>query len=205
MIERLILSGLERRQIEETARAAFPRECCGLLEGVIVDGAAHVTAIHPTRNLAADSDRFEIDPSDQIRILKSLRDTERDVVGCYHSHPNGRAEPSARDREGAFGEGFVWVITALEECSPTHPPSPMSGGGAERSEAEEDVTSLQSNRSRRAFARPLRPPFIASHRPPPAALRATSPTYGNGSICATIRSFEMTESAVREIAIFTAA
>jgi proteasome lid subunit RPN8/RPN11 len=41
-----------------------------------------------------------------------LRGTGRDVVGCYHSHPNGRAEPSPRDRARIYPAGFVWVIIA---------------------------------------------------------------------------------------------
>ncbi|HEY0300722.1 MAG TPA: Mov34/MPN/PAD-1 family protein, partial [Rhizomicrobium sp.] len=34
----------------------------------------------------------------------------RDIVGCYHSHPDGRAAPSPRDRAGAAEAGFVWLI-----------------------------------------------------------------------------------------------
>ena len=35
------------------------------------------------------------------------------MIGCYHSHPNGRAEPSAFDLEGAAETGFVWLIAVL--------------------------------------------------------------------------------------------
>ena len=44
---------------------------------------------------------------------KAARANGRAIIGCYHSHPNGRAEPSPRDLEAAFGEGFVWVIAAV--------------------------------------------------------------------------------------------
>ena len=70
--------------------------------------------LHPTRNLAREADRFEIDPMEQFRLLKDLRGTERDIVGCYHSHPNGRAEPSPRDLASAAEEHFVWLIAALD-------------------------------------------------------------------------------------------
>jgi proteasome lid subunit RPN8/RPN11 len=93
-----------RSQIFAEARAAYPRECCGLLEG----SARRITALHPTRNLAAAPDRFEIDPAEQFRLMRA----GRRIVGCYHSHTGGRAEPSPRDAEQASEAGFLWLICA---------------------------------------------------------------------------------------------
>lgn len=91
-------------QLRSEARAAYPRECCGLMEG---EGAI-ITALHPARNLATAPDRFEIDPADQFRLKRE----GRNIVGCYHSHPHGVAEPSRRDAEGAGEIGFLWLIAA---------------------------------------------------------------------------------------------
>ena len=113
MIHTLVLSKASRKEIEKQARAAFPRECCGLLEGTLQDNSAVTTAVHPTRNLAAEADRFEIDPAEHIRLLRAARDNGRTIVGCYHSHPNGRPEPSARDRENGSDEEFVWLVAAV--------------------------------------------------------------------------------------------
>ncbi len=101
-------------QLRAEARAAYPRECCGLIEGVRRQGHIAVVRLHPARNLATRADRFEIDPMEQFRLLHALRDTERDIVGCYHSHPNGRAVPSERDLAGAGEEGFVWLIVSVQ-------------------------------------------------------------------------------------------
>lgn len=100
----LFLPPAFRSQIFAEARAAHPRECCGLLEG---DGA-RITALHPTRNLAERPDRFEIDPAEQFRLMRE----GRRIVGCYHSHPGGRAEPSPRDAEFASEAGFLWLVCA---------------------------------------------------------------------------------------------
>lgn len=110
----LVLPVALRAQLEAEARAAFPSECCGLIEGRTEGDAVVVAALHPTQNLATAPDRFEIDPAEHVRLLRGLRGTGHEIVGCYHSHPNGRAEPSPRDREGAAEEGFVWLIAALE-------------------------------------------------------------------------------------------
>lgn len=106
-----------RAQIREEASTAFPNECCGLIEGAREGESVSVLALHPARNLATRSDRFEIDPAEQFRLMHALQGTGRAIVGCYHSHPNGIAEPSAFDQECASGEGFVWLIAAVKATS----------------------------------------------------------------------------------------
>jgi proteasome lid subunit RPN8/RPN11 len=111
----LLLSPAHYAQIEREARAAFPRECCGLLEGEWEGDAIRAIALHPARNLSSDSDRFEIDPADHFAAIRAARANEREIVGCYHSHPNGKPEPSMRDTDGAEGENFLWLIAALSD------------------------------------------------------------------------------------------
>ena len=114
MIARFVLPDALRTQLAAEARAAYPRECCGLIEGVREADTARALKLHPARNLASELDRFEIDPVAQFALLRALRRTGHEVIGCYHSHPNGEAEPSPRDRDNAGEEGFVWLIIALD-------------------------------------------------------------------------------------------
>lgn len=114
MIAALHLPQNLRSQIEREALAALPRECCGLIEGVRENAGARATAVHATRNLAEESDQFEIDPAEQFQLIRRLRGTSREIIGCYHSHPNGRAEPSPRDLSGAVDEEFLWLIARVE-------------------------------------------------------------------------------------------
>jgi len=96
------------------ARAASPQECCGLLEGIRDTDRWRVTALHPARNLSPFADRFEIDPRDQFAAQKAARANAAAIIGCYHSHPGGQAQPSAADRAGAGQEDFVWLIAGSE-------------------------------------------------------------------------------------------
>lgn len=112
MITTLVLPDALGAQISEEARAAFPRECCGLIEGVRAGDVVHVVAIHSTHNVSADPDCFEIDPAAHLRFRRIAREAGRAIVGCYHSHPNGRATPSQRDLAGE--KDFVWLIAALD-------------------------------------------------------------------------------------------
>lgn len=113
MIECLSLSGALRAQFAAEACAAFPRECCGLIEGGRESGVVFATMLHPTANSSPDADGFEIDPAAHLRLMRELRGSGREIVGCYHSHPNGRPEPSDRDRARYASQGFVWLIAAL--------------------------------------------------------------------------------------------
>lgn len=102
-------------QIEDEARAAFPRECCGLIEGVREADRAVVTALHAIKNLSPDADRFELDPAAHLRLLREARQTGRAIIGCYHSHPGGAAQPSQTDAEGAGETDFLWLVAGVTE------------------------------------------------------------------------------------------
>jgi proteasome lid subunit RPN8/RPN11 len=98
--------------IHAAARAAAPRECCGLLEGERRGGDWRVTALYPARNLAAQVDAFDIDPAGHFAAVRAARARGLAIIGCYHSHPGGRPVPSARDLAGAGQDDFLWLIAA---------------------------------------------------------------------------------------------
>lgn len=105
-----------RTRIECEARAAYPNECCGLIEGVREDDIARVLALHPARNILAARDRFEIHPEDHFAALKTARARGHAIIGCYHSHPGGAPQPSETDLSGAGEENFLWLIAAISRA-----------------------------------------------------------------------------------------
>jgi proteasome lid subunit RPN8/RPN11 len=117
MLATLILLPDLRAQFAAEARAAFPHECCGLIEGVHVGNNMRVLALRPTTNFSENPDSFEIDPAAHLRLIRELRGSGRAIVGCYHSHPRGRPVPSDHDRERGGAEGFVWLIAALADAA----------------------------------------------------------------------------------------
>jgi proteasome lid subunit RPN8/RPN11 len=92
------------------AREAAPEECCGLLlgrDGEIVEAV-------PARNIAGDpTARFQIDPVDHFRAIRTARARSLEVVGFYHSHPRSAAEPSARDLAEFDHSGHLYAIVSL--------------------------------------------------------------------------------------------
>ncbi|MDP6705142.1 MAG: M67 family metallopeptidase [Alphaproteobacteria bacterium] len=102
-------------QVRRHAERTYPNEACGLIVGRNRDGAAvEVTRIEASRNLAAEPARsFEIDFGQRLALQRLLRGSGEEIVGLYHSHPDGSARPSAADLERAWEEGLVWVIVAV--------------------------------------------------------------------------------------------
>ena len=55
-------------------------------------------------------DRYLIDPADHCAALRAARAAGLEVVGAYHSHPDGTLLPSATDCREASYPDFVYAI-----------------------------------------------------------------------------------------------
>ncbi|WP_374211793.1 M67 family metallopeptidase [Erythrobacter fulvus] len=96
------------------ARAAHPREACGILlgEGGRIAEACQTRNAHPE-----PATHFEIDPQALIDAHRAARSGGPQVLGYFHSHPNGLATPSATDRKCAAGDGRIWAIVAADDVT----------------------------------------------------------------------------------------
>ncbi len=111
------------------AVTTFPEECCGVLLGV-VDGPAgpdgsngpaeradvHVHRILPARNEHPDrrETRFLISPETVLAARREARELGIDVVGYYHSHTDGGAEPSGHDLKDAWPATSYVIVPVAE-------------------------------------------------------------------------------------------
>jgi proteasome lid subunit RPN8/RPN11 len=94
-------------RMRAAAAAAHPREACGILLGQDDRIAAFRPAanVHPTPET-----HFEIDPRALIDAHREARAGGWQVVGYFHSHPEGPARPSAIDARDAARDGRIWAI-----------------------------------------------------------------------------------------------
>lgn len=100
--------------LRDAAATAYPREACGVLVGLVTEGAWHVEAAIAAENLAgADAGtRFVLDPAALVAAEDEARAAGRVVLGVWHSHPDGPATLSEADRAAATAS-WLHVVVAV--------------------------------------------------------------------------------------------
>jgi proteasome lid subunit RPN8/RPN11 len=102
--------------IVRAVEAAYPNEACGVLigchdeDGWLITDAVPGTNVHPEPRR-----RFEVDPRLVFEWMRKLRGGRTSLIGHFHSHPDGPAEPSATDCDAAYDRNAVWLIAGVSE------------------------------------------------------------------------------------------
>ncbi|MEF8801092.1 MAG: desampylase [Halolamina sp.] len=111
----LVLPTAVRDALLSHADSGGDEEICGVLAGDYGQERSCVEAAHPTANAAEKPrTRYRIDPEELLATIESVEQGGREVVGFYHSHPNGPAAPSATDAARATWTGYSYVICSLD-------------------------------------------------------------------------------------------
>ncbi|SEH33903.1 Mov34/MPN/PAD-1 family protein [Magnetospirillum fulvum] len=110
----IVFGSADLAAIAKAAEAAFPAEGCGLLIGR-GRRIVRVSRVIPADNLERERhlDRFELDPAARFAAERTLRGGPERIVGHWHSHPNGSADPSAEDIARAYEPELIWLIVAV--------------------------------------------------------------------------------------------
>lgn len=104
-------------EIVAHSRDDLPNECCGLIGG----RHGEATTVHRARNAAATWLRYEVHPSDQIRIMDRIESDGQEMVGIYHSHTKSEAYPSQTD----INLAAAWPDPLYLICSLADPDDPV--------------------------------------------------------------------------------
>jgi len=115
--DRATISLRHLRRIVVEAKQAFPTECCGLLLGHMQNQQVHIVRPLAMHNASAEPELgFEFDAREQLLAYRGADAEGLEILGHYHSHPNGRVGPSPTDLELArarLDRGF-WLIVAVK-------------------------------------------------------------------------------------------
>lgn len=108
--------------VRRHARREYPRECCGALVGRAVEpagGERLVVRALPLENAerAAPWRGYSIPAAVVRRAERAVALEGLELVGFYHSHPDGGAEPSGVDRENAW-PWYNYLIVAVADGEP---------------------------------------------------------------------------------------
>lgn len=110
----VVLNARQKQIIADLSLAALPYEACGLCLGRIERHFRVVEDIIPARNVAANPERhFEVAPKLLFIAHRTAREKGQHVLGHFHSHPNGRKEPSKEDATHAYDVGQLWLIQQM--------------------------------------------------------------------------------------------
>jgi len=110
----IVITPSVRRAIDEHVRSAYPKEGCGLLIGGENGSERWIERAIPAANADPDPERrYAIAPEEFLELEKRARQRGLQVVGFYHSHPDGGAEPSPSDAAEAWPH-YTYVIVGVE-------------------------------------------------------------------------------------------
>jgi proteasome lid subunit RPN8/RPN11 len=98
-------------QIIHHAKIEYPDEACGILAGT--DNT--VLKVYQMTNVTNSPDSYFMAPTEQLRVMKDIRQLHYEFIGVYHSHPNTDPYPSKRDVDMAYYPEAVYVIISLKD------------------------------------------------------------------------------------------
>ncbi|MEC4803258.1 MAG: M67 family metallopeptidase [Jaaginema sp. PMC 1079.18] len=133
----ITLTSQQLQIIKTGVEKSYPQEGCGLLLGHLVEGNKIVIKAIATENswdaTAASNfaevtgkpqrevtrrTNFSIAPEVMLRVQKQARDEKLEIVGIYHSHPDGQAIPSEFDRAIAWPI-YSYLIVSVQNGKST--------------------------------------------------------------------------------------
>lgn len=100
------------------ARTVAPIEDCGLLGGIVEDGAKVVKKVFYLTNTDHSEEHFSLDPKEQFAAVKEMRAQGWQLLGNWHSHPASPSRPSEEDKRLAFDRQASYFILSLAGGEP---------------------------------------------------------------------------------------
>ncbi len=105
----LVISSEFIEQMVTHCRACYPNEACGILAGT----GNRVTKVYIMSNSEPSPVSYLMEPKEQFRVMKELRQEGLIMVAIFHSHPQSPAFPSAKDVSLAFYDDLFYVIVGM--------------------------------------------------------------------------------------------
>lgn len=107
----LILTAQHQQQMIAQAQAEWPNEACGVLGGV----NGRVLQVYPGANALRSPVEYLMSPQDQLKAFLDIEARGWEIIGIYHSHPAGPAQPSPTDVARAYYPEAAYLILSLAD------------------------------------------------------------------------------------------
>ncbi|MFC2177104.1 Mov34/MPN/PAD-1 family protein [Actinomycetota bacterium] len=106
LVDGLVIPNEIRGGMTEHAQWAHPHEACGLLAG----GDGIIEMVFCLSNRDASATRYTIDPREHYGAMRYAEGRGWDIVGAWHSHPEGDAVLSNVDLAQSPGGDWITVV-----------------------------------------------------------------------------------------------
>ena len=83
-----------------------PEEACGLLAGI----GNVVHTVSPVTNILHSPILYRMSPEEQLAVFNQIDQHDLDLIGIYHSHPNGPQGLSQRDLIEAYYPDAIQLV-----------------------------------------------------------------------------------------------
>lgn len=111
----LLLSRKIYDELVNHAISGAPFEICGIISGETSENDTRKAGkIYRMTNTDKSERTFLMDPKEQLKVMKGMRNNNEEMVAIYHSHPATRAYPSSTDVGMSFYPDTSFIIISLE-------------------------------------------------------------------------------------------
>jgi proteasome lid subunit RPN8/RPN11 len=113
----LRISKALQAEVVAHCQTRYPKEACGLLAGPVAGSGSERQAIqvYPMTNVEDSPIGYAMDPREQLRVEKLMRQRGQRLVGIYHSHTATDAYPSPVDVRLALSPDLSYVLVSLKD------------------------------------------------------------------------------------------
>lgn len=105
-MQKIKLSGIDKKILAEYSENQKPNESCAILFGkndIVLD-------LFLTENIEKSPVNFTISNKELIECYKMAEEKKMQVIGIFHSHPDSDAYPSNTDKKFMHSNPVAWVI-----------------------------------------------------------------------------------------------
>ena len=100
------------------AREHLPEEACGLIAGENDGDDRIIKKVYFLENTDHAEDHFTLDPKEQLKAIKDMRENGLKPLGNWHSHPSSPSRPSTEDISLAYDSKASYLILSFMTEAP---------------------------------------------------------------------------------------
>jgi [CysO sulfur-carrier protein]-S-L-cysteine hydrolase len=110
-MDNLILPHDIYEKIISHCKSVYPKEACGILAGK----NDVIERVYEMTNIENSTVSYLMEPKEQFRVMKEMRNHGEKMIAIYHSHPHSSAYPSNKDVNLASYPDSAYIIVSLAD------------------------------------------------------------------------------------------